>query len=195
MILAGIVLCVLAVHAGAQEKNTDNKIKPCAIISGNDSHVTTKKYLRITSMKDWVCIWQEHHGEKPQESYDFYYDPLTLPIIDFNNYMVIVTFQGNTWNCTGLKLFSITEESQQIVFRYDEKNYQTFGRVDSGEIDNKASVCTDSASELDGKVVAYGFFVLPRTKKPIIIEENIQYRLGEPPIWEKRAVLSENQEY
>jgi hypothetical protein len=35
-------------------------------------------------------------------------------------------------------------------------------------------------------VTAYGFFVLPKADKTVILEENIQNLLGNPPAWQER---------
>ncbi len=38
-------------------------------------------------------------------------------------------------------------------------------------------------------MTVYGFFVLPRSPKPVVLEENVQSLLGEPPVWREQARL------
>jgi hypothetical protein len=170
--------------------------KPCVSISDTDSHVTVRRHERIESMKDWVRLWQEHRGEKP-----FPYDPNDgirrhLPVkIDFEHYLVVAIFQGKCVNVDSLKVVSITEEEKRLVLRYDKNSYQTFGKVhddDPNDDPDKGDPDKDDLSKNDpddGKVTPYGFFVLPRTEKPIVIEENVQQYLGSSPIWKERARL------
>ena len=127
---------------------------PCVAISGTDSHVAIPRYHLVTSGKVWEHIWQEHKGKIAAEDYDLYEDSLTLPVIDFDCYMVIAIFQGEGWNSKGLRIDSICEDDKSIIFRYDDKSYQTVGK--------------------GNKVNAYGFFILPRSTKRIIVEENVQ---------------------
>ncbi len=164
----GVIFALVVLIATAAEKPVERQIKPCVAITGADSHVTIPRYHRITSAEVWTHIWQEHKGEKPTEEYDFYEDPLALPMIDFDDYMVIAVFQGEGWNSKGLSVVSISEEDKRIVLRYDNKSYQTVGG--------------------GNKVAAYGFFVLPRSAKPVVVEENVQIYGGEPPVWKERPL-------
>ena len=173
-----------------EDRPVQKETQPCVSISDADSHVTVQRYERIESMKDWVRLWLEHRGEKP-----FPYDPNAgirwqLPVrIDFEHYMVVAIFQGKSVNVDSLKIVSITEEEKQLVLRYDENSYQTFGKVHDDDPD-KGNPDKDDPD--DGKVTPYGFFVLPRTEKPIVIEENVQRYLGSPPIWKERARLTKD---
>jgi hypothetical protein len=39
------------------------------------------------------------------------------------------------------------------------------------------------------QATVYGFFVLPRSSKTVVLEENVQNYLGQPPEWKERANL------
>jgi len=119
-------------------------------------------------------VWQEHKGQKPTDQYDLFYDPLTLPIVDFDHYMVIAIFQGTGWNNAGVTVVEIVEEDNSIILRFANKYYQTGGTDGGGQ-----------------RTTAYGLFVLPRSKKPIILEENVQHNKGNPPIWKECIKFSE----
>ena len=113
--------------------------KPCVVISGTDSHVKKPRYLRITSSEEWAKVWKEHKGEE------------TDIFIDFDKFMVIAVFQGETWNNTGLRFDSMAEEGSLIRFKYLNSGYQTVGGADA--------------------VTVYGFFVVPRSKKSVVLFE------------------------
>jgi hypothetical protein len=89
--------------------------------------------------------------------------------------MVVAVFQGNDVNSAGLKAVAILEEKDRLVLRFQNKSYQTmgYGQVDEGE-----------------RVTVYGFFVLPRSSKTVVLEENVQNIIGQPPVWKERASLS-----
>lgn len=171
--LLGMICLLDGSIAPAEEVPAAKQIKPCVEINGADSHLAIRRYFRITSNELWTRVWQIHHGMKLTDPQNQRHHPLTFPTIDFDNYMVIGIFQGEGKNCTGLTAFSISEEDTRIVFRYDENSYQTIGPV----------------GEEGDTVTAYGFFVLPRSSKPVVIEENVQRYLGKPPIWKERITF------
>ncbi len=119
-------------------------------------------------------VWQEHKGRKPTDQYDLFHDPLALPLIDFDHYMVIAIFQGNGSNNAGLTVVEIVEENNNIILRFANKYYQTGGTDGGGH-----------------RTTAYGYFVLPRSEKSLLLEENVQHYKGKPPIWKERIKFSE----
>jgi len=172
-----VMLCWLGIYVVAAEgEDKATHAKPCVTITGANSHVSERSYHRITSIEGWTQIWQKHKGQKDDDKYDYYYDPLELPLVDFDNYMVIGIFQGSSWNSAGLKSVSISEEDDRIVFRFDDKPYQTEGLDGGGK-----------------EVTVYGFFVIPRSSKPVILEENVQGIIGKPPVWKERIEFEKMQ--
>ena len=169
-----IIVCSVVVHGlTVEQKNTPSAVRPCVTITGAYSHVSERSYHRITSEEQWTRVWQKHKGQKEDERYDLYYNPLGLPFVDFDGYMVIAIFQGSSWNSAGLKAVSISEEVNRIVFRFDDKSYQTAGPDGGGK-----------------KVTVYGLFVVPRSAKAVILEENVQGLIGKPPVWKERITFS-----
>ena len=161
--------------ASAEADKVAAVVSPCVALTGADSHVSERGYHRITSLNDWTRLWQKHKGQKGDEQYDLYYNPLGLPLVDFDRYVVIVIFQGRGWNSAGLNAVSVSEEQERIVFRFDDKSYQTVGPVGSNG---------------GGKqVTVYGFFVIPRSPKPVILEENVQRLIGKPAEWKERITF------
>jgi hypothetical protein len=140
--------------------------KPYMSIWGADSKVKKKGYRRIDSPKALDEVWSNHRANA-----DLYYNG--RPEVDFDRCLVIAIFEGDSWNTAGIECKGIIEDEKSIRFRFRNRWYQT---AESGK----------SAS-------AYGFFLIPRTAKPIIIEEDVQGRLsGKPPIWKERIRLEPN---
>jgi hypothetical protein len=59
--------------------------------------------------------------------------------------MVNAIFRGNGWNSAGLQAVSIAENKGRLIFRFDEKAYQTAGPDGGGQV-----------------VTVYGFFCNPQ---------------------------------
>lgn len=175
--LAVGVICVMGGLIAVAAESAAKTGKPCVAISGADSHVTVPRCLRITSADQWERVWQQHKGVKPTDSYDSFYDPLTLPKVDFNAYMVIAVFQGSTENCAGLQAVSMTEEDRRILLRFSTNAYQTGASTPDRGVH---------------KVTPYGFFVVPRSAKAMVIQQQIPR--SEPPKWKERATLPEMQQ-
>jgi hypothetical protein len=87
--------------------------------------------------------------------------------------MVNAIFRGNGWNSAGLQAVSIAENKGRLIFRFDEKAYQTAGPDGGGQV-----------------VTVYGFFVILKSTKDIVFEQNVQGRKGKPPVWKTRATIS-----
>ena len=157
----------------AETKTAPEAIEPCVVMTGADSKNSKPGYHRITSVKEWARVWQIHKGKKVAENYNFYYNPLDLPKVDFDRFMVIAIFRGDGWNSAGLQAVSIAENKGRFVFRFDEKTYQTAGPDGGGRA-----------------VTVYGFFVIPKSTKDIVFEQNVQGLKGKPPVWKTRATIS-----
>ena len=94
-------------------------------MTGADSRVTTRGCRRITSPDDWQGTWQEHKAGIKKDSYDLFYDKLALPLIDFDQYMVIAIFRGNDIDSAGIEVVSMSEDESQLSIRFKDKGYQT----------------------------------------------------------------------
>ena len=157
-----VLTCVFTACSLAAENNEDVSIKPCVTLTGSDSRVSKPSFHRVQSLKDWAKVWAIHTGQEtvPYENwdnqYDEFYNPLNLPMIDFGNYMVVAIFQGAGSNNAGLNAVSILNNTDGITFRFENKHFSTSGPNGGGK-----------------NVNVYGFFVIPRSTKPIIVEEKI----------------------
>jgi hypothetical protein len=181
----------MAADAGAR------RAKPCVVITGANSRVAEPRYRRIASEEEWATMWQEHKGRKPTKPYDFFYDPLALPRIAFDAYMVVAIFEGTGWNSAGLEAVSISEEASRVVFRFKRKSYSTIRSYESDlgpelpldELERRVLSEVERAGDQGDKVNVYGFFVLPRSTKTLVLEVDARHEKRGPPAWKERAVF------
>ena len=169
----GLLIFAMAILTGtrgsAAEDTAPQTMKPSVTLTSSDSQVKECGYHRVTSEDEWIKVWQRHKGAKEAKDYDLYFNPLNLPFIDFKTCMVIAIFQGDGTNSAGLKAVEVLEDKTSIIFRFKDKFYQTFG------------------GEGVGTKSVYGFFVLPRSTKTVILQEDVQHGIGKPPIWKERV--------
>jgi hypothetical protein len=174
VLLAVATACLTSAGGlAAADDNAQQTIRPYVTLTGTDSRVTERSYHRIASEADWIRIWQRHKGVQESKDYNLFNNPLDLPYVDFDKCMVIAVFQGSGWNSAGFKAAAVLEEKDGVVLRLAEKSYQTAGPVGGGA----------------KQVTVYGFFVLPRSDKTVVLEENVQHYIGRPPVWEERIKL------
>lgn len=89
------------------------------------------------------------------------------PQVDFEQCMVLAIYQGATQNCKGIKVTSVLDEKDKLTVRFVGEWYQTGDTADA--------------------VTPYGLFLLPKSAKPVVIEENVQSLIGQAPVWKLRA--------
>jgi len=160
-VLVAAALLVLSSEIFAGEPGTA-VTKPYASLWGADSQVKKKSYHLIGSPKEMDEVWSRHRGNT-----DFDYNG--RPEVDFDRCLVVAIFQGESANTAGIECTGILEGATSLTFRFRNRWYQT-------------AVTAKRAS-------AYGFFVIPRTRKPIVIEEDVHQGIGQPPIWKERIRL------
>lgn len=173
------VVCAAAALAAAAGVNarralagagaSPRTIVPAVRWSGAQSRIQDTRYLRVSTKEAWAELWERHVGGKPVASGD---PGDVLPEIDFAKWMVIAVFQGSGWNSNGVRVESLQEHDDRLLLRFDDKSYQTSGPNGGGV-----------------RVTAFGLFVLPRSGKPVVLEENTQGLIGKPPKWTRRARL------
>jgi hypothetical protein len=162
-----LALALLPV-AAAEEKPA----RPIVSISGAHSAYAERAYFRATDAQALAEVWMRHLGKAVPERYDYFYNPARIPEVDFDRYMVVAIFQGSSVNSAGVKVEEVLEDEARVVIRFADRSYQTAG------VDGGAEACRP-----------YGFFVVPRTTKAVVLEENVQSYIGKPPIWRERIVF------
>ena len=159
--------------AQAQTAQTAVKpVKPYVSIWGAHSRIDQRSYFLITSRDDWTKLWLRHIGKDPARDFDnrYFYNPDDIPEVDFDACMVIVIFQGKQVNSAGVQAAAVNDDAGQITFRFGHRGYGT--------------ASSDPKSHGDD-VTPYGFFVMRRSAKPVVLEENVQSYKNQPPIWKE----------
>lgn len=139
---------------------------------GADSKTKIAGHHRVMTRDEWVKIWLEHVGVD-RSRHDDHHNKAGVPDVDFKRRMVLAIFRGRMKNSAGVRVVSITESADRIVVRLGDRAY--------------------SSEEPGRDVTPYGFFVLRRSSKLLVLEENVQSRTGEygmrgaKPIWKERA--------
>jgi hypothetical protein len=143
---------------------------PVVSFYGPLSAITERQYLLITSRDEFVKVWERHMGDRAVNLLS-HGNGVIAPRIDFERYMVVAHFRGESFNCNG-DLASYETLDDRVRIRFDAMTFQTsagFGERDPGE-----------------RVTPYGIWVIPRTDKAIVLEENTQGLIGGEPVWTER---------
>jgi hypothetical protein len=159
-----LIASLMPILAAAQPQPAVTK--PLVTLAGANSRIESPTYLRITTAKDFQATFMQHLGKEAKDFND-HYNPDGFPTINFDRCMVIAVFAGKSWNSVGMYASQINDNENQITVRFDHRSYQTSGGADA--------------------VVPYGFFVVPRSDKAVILEENVQQYIGGEPVWKERA--------
>jgi hypothetical protein len=161
--------------APAQEQGADASKELISPVqwSGPHSRIRDKRLVQIADREAWMELWAEHKGDKA-ERLIAHGGGVAAPRIDFERYLVVAMFRGETTNCDGESLVSLEEREKDVLLRFDSFTFQTssFDGPDHGE-----------------PASSYGMWLVPRTGKPITIEENTQGLIGREPIWTARGTL------
>lgn len=141
--------------------------KPLLTLAGTDSRVAPRAFHRVTSESQWQSLWREHRGADAANSV------APQPQVDFNRCTIVAAFAGQTHNCSGLEVVTVLETADSVIVRFQFPGYATGGNVEPHAVS------------------PYGFIVLPRTDKPIVMEHNVGMRKTEQPKpeWKEAARL------
>jgi hypothetical protein len=157
-------------------------MKPYVVFSGVMGKHRPSDCLKITSKNEWAKLWLQSEGMRPgREEYDYYYNTLKVPEIDFDNCMAIAVFeqrgaviQGSPFG--GFIVKEIVEEKKSLFVHLDKKACETVERPDSLQ-----------STEPAGKTTVYVFFVIPRSPNKIILQMDArnaeQHGNNAAPIW------------
>jgi len=138
-------------------------VLPCVALSGAHSQIGEKSYLRITNENDWVKLWRKHKGDQSGGEYDFHHDPLGLPVVDFERFMVIALFEQG-WD--GFRADPLSESATEMTFCFRTHGHSTgFARP----FPNKPEDCVGDDDDWGPEQKSYGFFFVPKSNKTIII--------------------------
>lgn len=143
------------------------QIQPYVVITGVHSNVSERSCERVIDEEQWTRVWLRHVGQAVPEKYDRFHNLASVPSVNFHDCLVIAIFEGSRYNSAGLEATSLVEEDGTITFRFENKYY--------------------SSEEPGDRVNVFGFFVVPRFSKPLIVQEDARTKRVEPSAWEDRA--------
>ncbi len=171
----GILPLAFAPSGNCAEPQVDTRtIRPLVSFVGSDTRIAENRVQRITNQQEWTLHWLQHTGQAGRpEDFD-QYRRTGAPAIDFGLCMVIAITESPGSQNAGITASAISETPDQIVFDYDGLYYQS----------------RDGTSAPGN---AFGYFVVPRSPKPVIVRKNAQtghsrYTDGEP-IWKEVATF------
>jgi len=160
------LLSLFAVGLGVAAAQDVHETKPLVTLAGAESKIAEKEYDRVTTKAELVKVWLRHVGADPARHND-YYNEEGVPDVDFGRCMVVAVFGGKCINSAGICAISVTEEADRVLLRFDHRSFQ------SGPEGKRAT--------------PFGFFVVPRSTKALVLEENVQHIIGGEPEWKERA--------
>ncbi len=180
--LLGLALaCGGSLVAAAQQTSADypvigaGALDPLVAWSGPVSAIKKPEFVRITGREAWEQLWERHEGGVRRDNVGRPF----APEINFEKCEVVAIFQGTRTNSNGVFAVQVIDEPDRIRFRFDERTYQVaFALNDDGAKPPPLPPCAP-----------YGLFVLPRSSKPIVIEENVQGMKDQPAKWKQCAEL------
>ena len=156
-----------AQHERPEQGGISGAQRPFVSWSGPHSGLPERCHFRITSEKQWRDVWTRHVGDAAEKDTFGY---VVVPAVDFERCMVVAVFQGRRENNNGVVAVSVTEDGEQMKVRLQPKPYQT--------------------GPVGDPVTPYGIFVLPRSAKSLLLEEDARRNWG-PPVWRERARFGE----
>lgn len=166
-------LLFLAPSSPQEPQRAARTIVPAVVLTGAKSAIESAAYHRLRDAEELARVWLAHLGEPaPVGEHNWFYNRGGVPEVDFAGYEVLAIFGGDGWNSAGFRIETVTDAATVRQVRFDHRHYQTEGPDGGGK-----------------RATPYGFFVLPRTDLPLVLEENVQSMIGRPSEWQERARL------
>ncbi len=137
--------------------------RPVVSWSGPNRKVARPEYLRVTVEKNWIRLWERHTGRKQEYLVPHY------PVIDFSRFMVVAVFAGSATN-SDVILGEILP-GDPIRIRISRLWYQT------GTNPPRRN--------------PFGIFLIPRSSRAIVFEEDERRLKSAPAHWVQRARIPE----
>lgn len=135
---------------------------------GRDGNIMGREFHRIMDSAEWVEVWARHaHKQKKDLEWAGSY-----PKIDFTRCMVVAFFRGKAVNTRGEELKEVDEDGGTLRLRFCSSTYQSM---------------SFEGEDLGEPAVSYGIWVLPRSTKAVVVEEDVQSVIGGSPIWKEQA--------
>lgn len=166
-----IALLALAALGSCATPTAPAPVRAEEIAKGADSRILEPEILRIRSHDELLRAWNRHKG-LPADA-----PPVVMkstPKVDFEQCEVVAIFGGETSSSDGVWIVEVVDEGAVRRVRFDSLTYQSSG---GGQ----------GMRRRRSQGAEFGFFLLQRTEREVVVEENVQNLLGAPPVWEVRA--------
>lgn len=173
--LWSLSLLFLGACTGASARPGDpvgSPVQPMISLVGPDSGIRVRAYHRLRSPEALRAVWQQHTTDRPPSPIGKSPHSSSLPEVDFATCEVVALFAGTGRNSDGLSAVSVVDEPGCRRLRFHHLGYQTDGPRGGVR-----------------KVTAFGFFVLPRSDLPLVLEQDVKRLIGDPPLWQEMARL------
>lgn len=144
--------------------------RPGIMLYGPESSIHERRFERIRDQQALNTLWAEHAKDLGGQTSQGWLLP---PQIDFTSLEVIAFFRGPAVNTSGEIAELIEIGAEQVWLRFD-------------------SITPTPASDYAGpggtavRSHPYGLWVIPRSDKPISLEENIEDTTSGPPRWREQ---------
>lgn len=136
--------------------------RPLVALTGSASAVEMPEMALVADRATWRALWDRHAGGGGT--------PVALaPDVDFSRCEVLALFAGNSVNVSGMRVVSLNHEGARRVLRYELRSYQTNNTRDA--------------------TTPFAFFVLARSTRPLLVQEDVQRSIVGEPVWETKALL------
>jgi hypothetical protein len=165
--LLAALLCLAPIRP--QPAAAPSVLVPLVTLSGAQSHVSEERCVRITTQEEWAALWLEHLGHPAKPKYDIYFNKAGLPVVDFEHCMVVAVFGGEGSNCAGVSA---------VAGALEDPDAETLTPVANGEEVLRLSWHSYQSSDRADPVCTFGFFVLPRSSAPLVVQDRSMRRGG-----------------
>lgn len=166
----------LLAHGTGRSKDPEARgITPVVVIAGSDSACSKAECTSCRNRKEWATVWQKHIGDRAGRGRQ------VLPEVDFESFMVVAIFQGESSQNYGLHIVEVLERASSVRVRFQPLWYQI------------PSSPSSESDELKLRTQSFAFLVIPRAEKKIIVENNVQRVIDSPPVWKSVAELPKPQ--
>jgi hypothetical protein len=174
--------CLILVGLVISKPPTETKLKPVAVYSGTHSQIRNERFRLATTADAWKGLWELHRGNRDVRAYT---EPELQLDIDFDTHYVVAMFSGSCDWCH----VNTVRRGDTVVIWYKPCFWSTEGRQ-PGVLSAKEKLAQEKEEQRQAALAPYVFVVLPKPVKTVVIEQNVQTRRDESPIWKHRHTFA-----
>ena len=157
--IIAVIHCLGPLQSQPQTKPAERK--PVLSLSGVRSQIKDRRVLRITNATDFETLWREHKlGKSEMKRTPDNFEYLEL---NFDEAIVIAIFDGKS-HSNEYSAPSIIETDRKLTLRIPSNLNQT-------------------GHDVQPDRQPWGIFVIPRTGKEIVLEQDARRLITDNPLW------------